>query len=364
MEVEIDVSKRFPGGATVSADLRLGGDAPVTVLFGPSGSGKTTLLRCLAGLTSPDRGRILFGEETWFDAESGIDLSPQARRLGYVAQEDALFPHLTVAENVSYGLREQGASGRRRADEMLRLVGLQTLASRRPHELSGGERQRIALARALAPGPRLLLLDEPLASLDLPTRESLRASLRPLLVAAAIPTLFVTHDRLEALALGDRLAVMVGGRLRQWGPVPEVVSRPANAEVARAVGVETVLPARVTSRAGGLLHLEAGGAHLTAVDDGGALPAEVWLCIRAEDVVLERDPRAVTSARNRFAARVVSLTSEGPLVRVALDAGFPLAALVTPSAAAELGLASGESLLAVVKAQAVHVVPRGGISSL
>lgn len=358
MEIDLDVSRSFPGGLTVSAALRLDGGAPVTVLFGPSGSGKSTLLRCLAGLAAPDHGRILFGDETWFDSERGIDLPPQARRLGYVAQEDALFPHLTVEENVRYGLRASGALARGRTDEVLRLVGLGALAARRPHELSGGERQRIALARALAPNPRLLLLDEPLASLDAPTRESLRASLRPLLTAAAIPTVFVTHDRLEALALGDRLAVMIGGRLRQVGPVPEVVSRPADAEVARAVGVETVLPARVTNRSSGLLHLDAAGTPLTAVDGGGDLPAEVWACIRAEEVVLEREARAITSARNRFAARVVSLTPEGPLVRVALDAGFPLAALVTLSAAAELSLAPGQAVLAVVKAQAVHVVPR------
>jgi molybdate transport system ATP-binding protein len=151
--------------------------------------------------------------------------------------------------------------------------------------------------------------------------------------------------------------VLVDGRLRQTGPVPEVFGRPADADVARVVGVEAVLLARVTGRADGLLHLDVSGRGLTAVDTGVPATGDVFACIRAEEVVLEREARALTSARNRFSARVVSLANEGPLVRVHLDAGFPLAALVTRPAAAELALAPGETVTAVVKAQAIHVVP-------
>jgi molybdate transport system ATP-binding protein len=359
VEIVLDVEKRFASGAVVSAALRLPAEGdPVTVLFGPSGAGKTTLLRCLAGLTPPDRGTIRYGEEIWFDAGRGVHLPPQARRLGYLSQEDALFPHLTVAENVRYGLPRRDGAGGDRVREALRLVRLESKESRRPSELSGGERQRVALARALAPHPLLLLLDEPLSALDAPTRETLRAELRPLFAAAGIPTVVVTHDRLEALALGDRIAVLVEGSLRQTGPVPEVFSRPADADVARIVGVETVLPARVVGRAEGLLHLDVSGHRLTAVDTGATVTGDVLACIRAEEVLLERGPAAATSARNRFEARVVSLVNEGPLVRVHLDAGFPLAALVTRSAAAELALEPARTVTASVKAQAVHVVPR------
>lgn len=358
MEIVLDIEKRFPGGAFVSAELRLPAEGgPVTVLFGPSGAGKTTLLRCLAGLTEPDRGLVRFGDDVWLDTERGIDLKPQARRLGYLFQEDALFPHLTVEENVRYGLRGPAGATKERALEALSLVRLERLGSRRPAELSGGERQRVALARALAPRPRLLLLDEPLSALDAPTRERLRGELRPLFAAAGIPTVLVTHDRLEALALGDRMAVLVGGRLRQTGPVPEVFSRPADADVARVVGVETVLPARIAGRTGGLLHLDVSGRHLTAVDTIEGTTENVWACIRAEEVILEKERAAPASARNSFSARVVSLSEEGPLVRVRLDAGFPLAALVTRPAAAELGLVPGCSIAALVKAQAIHVVP-------
>ncbi len=359
MEIVLDVEKRFSGGAVVAAALRLPAEGdPVTVLFGPSGAGKTTLLRCLAGLTPPDRGTIRFGEEIWFDAMRGVDRPPQARRLGYLSQQDALFPHLTVGENVRYGLPRRDGAAEDRVREVLRLVRLESKESRRPSELSGVERQRAALARSLAPRPRLLLLDEPLSALDAPTRETLRAELRPLFTAAGIPTVVVTHDRLEALAIGDRIAVLVEGRLRQTGPVPEVFSRPADADVARVVGVETVLPARVAGRAEGLLHLDVSGHGLTAVDPGPFESGDVFACIRAEEVVLEREARSLTSARNRFAARVLALSNEGPLLRVRLDAGFPLDALVTRHAAAELKLAPGGAVTAVLKAQAIHVVPR------
>lgn len=359
MALTAEVRKRFPSGASLDATISLAAvPGPVTVLFGPSGAGKTTFLRCIAGLERPDEGTIRFDGEPWFHAASGIDVPPQRRRIGIVFQEDALFPHLTVEGNVVFGLRASDAEAKARAAELLRFAGIAELARRLPAGLSGGERRRVALARALAPRPRLLLLDEPLSALDAPAREELRRDLRGLLVAAGIPTIFVTHDRTEALALGDTIAVLVGGRLHQIGSVPDVFGRPADAVVARVVGVETVLPARVLGTEDGLLHLDVDGLRLMAVDAGERTRDDVFACIRAEEVLLGREEEALTSARNRFASRVVSLTNEGPLVRVQLDAGFPLAALVTRSAAAELALASGEVVVALVKAQAVHVVPR------
>ena len=236
--LSFEIVRRFRRGPRIAA--RAGWPlAPdrVTVLFGPSGAGKTTVLRALAGLDPPDAGAITFDGETWFDAARRVHVPPQARRVGLVFQEYALFPHLSVEGNVAFGLRGRpGAEARSRIDELAATFGLGDLLHRRPAELSGGQRQRVALARALAPRPRLLLLDEPLSALDAPTRAELRGELRALLEQTEVPAVVVTHDRAEALALGHRLAVLVDGTIRQIGPVEDVFASPADPEVARAIG--------------------------------------------------------------------------------------------------------------------------------
>jgi molybdate transport system ATP-binding protein len=358
--VIIQIEKAFPGRPGMECTLELPADGAVTVLFGPSGAGKTTILRCLAGLLRPDRGTIRLQDETWFDSAQAIDLPPQKRRVGLLFQDYALFPHLNVAANVAYGLAGLDAADRaRRVAETLAMLRLDGFAERRPEQLSGGERQRVALARALAPQPRVLLLDEPLSALDAPTRESVRTDLRRLLTGLRRPTLLVTHDRIDALALGDRIAVISEGRLRQVGAIEDVFSRPADLGVARAVGVETVLHARVVDRPSeGLVTVQVGPAVLTAVDPGG-IEGAVFACIRAEDVVLERGPIGQVSARNRLPGTVTAVTPEGPLVRVRLDCGFPLSALVTRQACRDLGIVEGEDLTAFVKTPSVHLIARG-----
>ncbi|GBC86339.1 Sulfate/thiosulfate import ATP-binding protein CysA [bacterium HR12] len=355
----LDLERRYRGGAVVRAELEVPLEpAGVTVLFGPSGSGKTTILRCVAGLERPDAGAVRFADEVWSDAGSGRWVPPQRRRVGFLHQEPALFPHRTVRGNVAFGLRRVPRAERaERVEELLRRFGLSALAERRPGALSGGERQRVAVARALAPWPRLLLLDEPLSALDAPTREELRLELRRHLVAAGVPSLLVTHDRTEAMVLGDRIAVVVDGGIRQVGAVEEVFSRPADPEVARAVGVETVVAARVRERREGLLVLETHGRRLVALDPG--VPGEeVLACIRAEEVVLRLTEPVAESARNHLPGTVSMIRREGPLERIILDCGFELAALVTPEARRELGLEPGRSVVAVVKAPAVHCIPR------
>jgi molybdate transport system ATP-binding protein len=350
---------RFRGGPAIAADLLLpADDGPVTVLFGPSGSGKTTVLRALAGLDRPDEGTIVYGGETWLDARKGLFVPARRRRVGLLFQDYALFPHLTASRNVAFGLHERGKAERHlRTAEAIALLRLDGLESRRPSELSGGQRQRVALARAIAPAPRLLLLDEPLSALDAPTREELRGELRALLVRLGVPTVVVTHDRIEALALGDRMAVMVDGRIRQHGPVGEVFEHPADHEVARCVGVDTVLAGRVVASNDGLAAVESHGLRLAAVDRG--LRGDVWVLLRAEDVVLERGVGALSSARNHLRARVTAVTPEGPLVRVVLACGdVRFSALVTRASRADLGLEGGADVVAVVKAPSVHLVPR------
>jgi molybdate transport system ATP-binding protein len=340
--------RRHPSGASVSAELSLP-DGGVTVLFGPSGSGKTTILRCLAGLDRPQEGFIRFAGETWADDQRFVPA--QRRRVGMLFQDYALFPHLTARANVEYG------AARGPAAEAARLLRIEALLDRKPPQLSGGERQRVALARALAARPRLLLLDEPLSALDTPARSELRHELRAVLGEAGVPTLVVTHDRVEALALGDRLAVLAEGSIRQVGPVHEVFSAPADRSVALVVGTENVAPARVLRRDAGLAEVQVGEARLLAVD-AGDLGDVCYACIRAEEVVLERSPTHATSARNELVATVVSLADEGPLARVVLDCGFRLVALVTRTSVRELALVPGARVAALIKAPAIRLVGR------
>ncbi|MBX3467350.1 MAG: ABC transporter ATP-binding protein [Planctomycetes bacterium] len=329
MSLFVDVERRFPGGPTIAARLDLALAGPqVVVVFGPSGAGKSTLLRCVAGLERPDRGEVRFGGETW--SGDGRWVPIQARGVGLLFQDFALFPHLSVADNVGYGAPRAGRAAR--VDALLRRFGVEALAGRRPAALSGGEQQRVALARALAPGPRLLLLDEPLSALDLPTRARLRGELKALLAQAAVPALVVTHDLAEAQALADHVVVMIDGRVRQVGAPDDVFDRPADAAVARAVGVDNVLPASVLGVEAGRATLEVGALRLVAAgtpDVGG--PAA--LAVRAEDVVLG----PAGDGANALAGRVAGVAREGPLARVTLDCdGLALVAVVARRAAQAL----------------------------
>lgn len=356
----IDLERRYDRGPAIRAALELPLDTGETlVLFGPSGSGKTTVLRCLAGLERPDRGRIVAGDETWFDAERRIQVTPQDRRIGYLPQGFALFPHLDVRENIGFGIgRARRAEREARIAELVRMLDLGSLERRRPRELSGGQQQRVALARAMARRPALLLLDEPLSALDAPTRERLRGELRQLLVAAGVPAIVVTHDRGEALVLGDRTAILADGAVRQIGPTLEVFDRPVDETAAAVVGIETVLPATVVGSTAGVVRLRVARHELAAIGDW-AEGAAVLVSIRAEDVTLAPDtgePAAASSARNRLSGTVTGIDPAGPLVRVHVDCGFPLVAYVTRLAVQELDIHEGSPVIAMVKAPSVHVI--------
>jgi molybdate transport system ATP-binding protein len=355
----VDCRKTFSGRFTAAAQLSLPLDPPrVLILSGPTGSGKTTLLRCLAGLEWPEEGRIQFGSTTWVDAASHIRLVPQARRIGYMPQDYALFPTHTVAGNIEYGLCDLPAAARQeRIRELIDLLHLQGLEQAKPAQLSGGQQQRVALARAIARRPQLLLLDEPLSALDAPTRAKLCSELRMLLKQLAIPAVVVTHDWAEALTLGDVIAVMQGGTILQTGSPQEVFSRPANAEVARIVGVETVVQGQVIENANGLATVAINGTRLKGLSSD-AIGADVYVCIRAEDVVVEQVGSGMTSARNHLMGQVSEITPQGVMVQVTIDCGFSLAAMITRGAVEDLHLLPGASVVAAIKAGAVHLVPR------
>lgn len=358
-EITVDFEKRFAGGSAIRARFCLRLEPGATaVLIGPSGAGKTTVLRSIAGLETPDRGVIAFAGNVWFDSDRRLCLSPARRRAGLVFQDYALFPHLTVRQNIEYGLDHLSGTERRRiSGDLMQRFDLAEVADRRASRLSGGQAQRVALARALAPQPQLLLLDEPLAALDLAARLRLRRELKCMLASLGIPSLLVTHDRAEAIALGEQAIVMVDGQVRQAGPLEEVFRRPAGAAVADTLGVETLAPGVVLEIAGGLAKVQVGGQVVSALPREEVKPGDrVLVCIRAEEVTLQRGEPAMESARNYLPGLVESIESDGALERVVLDCGFRLTAAVTRQGRQELGLAPGARVTAAVKAPAVHLV--------
>lgn len=330
----------------------------VTVVFGPSGAGKTSLLDLIAGLRDTVTGYIRFDDQVLMDKSRNIFVPSRHRGMGYVPQDLALFPHLSVRQNLLYGRQSNRHTGPAFSlEQVIKALEIEPLLSRGVAQLSGGEKQRVALARALLASPRLLLLDEPLASLDRPLREKIIPYLLRIRDEFHVPMLCVTHDRTEALALADEMIVLIDGKAMQAGPVSEVLSRPANAEVARLMAIETVQKGKITGTKEGLATVMVNEITLTAIALA-AVAEDVFVCIRGEDVILQRSATTASSVRNRLSARIISLRPEGPLVRVELDAGFPLWSLVTRPACAELALGEGEMVTALIKAPAIHLVPR------
>jgi molybdate transport system ATP-binding protein len=372
-QITIDTTHSLAAGVSIRATLERRLDAgSILVLFGPSGAGKTTILRALAGVDRPTAGTVVFDGETWVDVSGGRFVAPQARGIGYVTQEPALFPHLTARGNVEFGVAGLPPAARRqRGDDLMASLGIANLAARHARALSGGEAQRVALARALAPSPRLLLLDEPFGALDSSTRRTFRTDVRALVRASGASAILVTHDRLEAMTMGDDIAVMIGGRIRQVGRLVDVFRRPADQTVAQSLGIETVLPAIVEREDAGepgpiagetnvsLVQLRVGSATLLAVS--AARPSrgdEVFACIRGEDVTIERRGPSSGSARNHLAGVVLSIEAEGPIDRVTIDCGFEIVALITRQSREDLSLAPGSPVAAVIKATAILVVPK------
>jgi molybdate transport system ATP-binding protein len=330
----------------------------VSVVFGPSGSGKTSLLDLVAGLRSASSAFIQAGEHILTDTKSGRFVPPRRRGIGYVPQDLALFPHLPVRQNLAYGLKP--ASEKRFAfDHIVELLELAPLLDRRIQQLSGGEGQRVALGRALLASPRLLLLDEPLAKLDMALKRKILPYLSRIRDEFRIPILYVTHDRFETLSLAGDVIVLAKGRISQQGPVQEVFRRPATLDVAGILTIETVIPGRIINTAGELLVVEVGRSQLAAI--ASELPPgtrEVYVCIHADDVVLMKGAPSQSSPRNHLPAKIEAIHQEGPLLRVELDCGFPLTALLTHQAREEMGLAAGDAVTALVKAPSVHLIAR------
>jgi molybdate transport system ATP-binding protein len=348
VSLEADVRLRL---GSLDLQVQLSVADQVVAVLGPNGAGKTTLLRALAGLLPLDAGRVSLDAVVLEDAERGIRLPPERRPIGVVFQDYLLFPHLSVAENVAFGLRARGAgrdAARRVAAGWLERLGLAAYAQGRPSALSGGQRQRAALARALATEPRLLLLDEPMAALDASTRAEVRRDLKQHLAAFAGIRLLVTHDPLEAIALADVLMVLEGGRIVQVGSAADVTQHPRSRYVADLAGVNLF---RGTA-SGGQVAL-AGGSSLAAADAG---EGDVFAVIHPRTVALHRR-RPEGTPRNVWAGRADGLDLLGDRVRVQVGGAIPIVAEVTPAAVAELRLDEGGEVWVAVKATEISVYP-------
>ena len=338
----------------------------ILVLFGPSGAGKTTALRTIAGLVRPDAGRIAIAGRTVYEDGNGsggrtVWVEPHRRSVGYVTQQNHLFPHLTVRGNIAYGLRDRrGEPARRRVAELVERLRLDGLEERRVWQLSGGQQQRAALARALAPRPDLLLLDEPFAALDMELRRELGSELRATVRQFDVPVILVTHSREEALALGDEVQIIDAGATVAQGPPLTALEQPGRGRVARLVGVENLLEMRVAARLpqdGTMVCVAADHLLETPLADGCAVGDPVTVGIRASDIILAAGPLPESSARNTWAGIVSEVALRPPGYEVTLDCdGVPLRCHITGTSLDAMGIATGLPVWAIFKASSCFLL--------
>jgi molybdate transport system ATP-binding protein len=359
MTLFVNVAKRL--GPPFALDLTLAAPPGITMLFGASGSGKTTLLRCIAGLTTPDRGRIVIGERVLFDSDSGVNIPVQHRHAGYVFQQAALFPHMSLRENIAYGLPGLSrAEQRQRVETIAESFRIAGILDRRPGQVSGGERQRAALARALVTEPAMLLLDEPLSALDHAIQSRIMDDLRRANEARRIPMLYVTHSHREVYTLGERAIVIDAGRIIASGTPHEVLDHPEHGVLANLAGFENVFEAVVVERrdrAGTMeCRIEGTTTELEVPLSAAAVGEPLRIAIRAGDILVgNQEPRGL-SARNVLRGRLVELTVHGPTMVAVVDAGARFLVHLTPGGVASLHLQPGDHLWLIVKTYSCRIV--------
>jgi molybdate transport system ATP-binding protein len=346
-------------------DVAIDATSGFTILFGGSGAGKTTLLDCLAGLSTPDSGRIALADRVLFDSSLAINVTTAQRRVGYVFQSLALFPHMTVEGNVAYGLAHLPSAERSRpATSLLEAFRISHLARRKARDISGGESQRVALARTLVTDPDFLLLDEPLAALDAPTKASIIDDLRGWNRSHNIPILYVTHSRDEAFALGERLIVLDSGRVVAQGTPHEVLSAPHIETVAQLAGfenifdavVEAVRPERgtMTCRIGG----DPGGVVLETPLVRGGVGSTLRIGIRAGDILLATSAPTGLSARNIIPGRIQTLEQHDVIVSARVKCRVEMEVHLTLAARDSLELRPGKEVWLVIKTHSCHLMQR------
>ena len=362
LAAQIRKERRNAGAPSFVLDVSLEVPPGITILFGPSGAGKSTLLDCIAGLARPDAGRIAAGHEVLFDSVGAVDLPPQKRRIAYVFQTLALFPHLSAEENVAYGLSAVSADEQReRVGEILSAFHVENLRNKKPGEISGGEKQRIALARSLVTEPRVLLLDEPLTGLDAKLKSAIVDDLRTWNAANRIPILYVTHSREEVDALGERAIAIDNGQVVSSGTPMDVLDAPRRKRLAQAAGFENLLEGTVLDlrETDGVMRVRLG---LTACElevplGYAAAGDHVRVAIRAGDILLATEQPRGLSARNLIEGRMASLQPRGTMVLAHVDcSGVLFSVHVTPGAVRALELAAGRRVWLVLKTHSCHLV--------
>lgn len=362
-DLEVHMQKRFSNlEGTFDLDVHFRVSAGFTILFGASGAGKTTLLDCIAGLNRPDAGRIIAGGPELFDSAKTQDVPAWQRRIGYVIQDLALFPHLTAVENVAFGLSGLGVSERQsRSREMLRTFGIDHLRDQRPAQISGGERQRVALARTLVTEPRALLLDEPLAALDRPTKAHIIEDLRQWNEAHRVPILYVTHSHEEVFALGEQVIVLAAGRIVAQGSPHEVMSAPRLETVAQLLGFENIFDATVTSihedRGTLTCRLGVGPLELEAPLVRADIGSNLRVGIRAGDLLLATESPRGLSARNIVPGTIRKIERRDVIISAFVDcSGTEFEVHLTLAAREALQLETGKSVWVVVKTHSCHLM--------
>lgn len=361
LHARIRKERRHSKTSSFQLDVDLQVPAAITILFGPSGSGKSTLLDCIAGLERPDSGTIAIGEEVFFFSEENINRPPQKRKIAYVFQTLALFPHLNVNENVGYGLaRDRKQERKERVEEILRAFHIENLQSRKPSEISGGERQRVALARSLVTQPKVLLLDEPLAGLDARLKNSILQDLRSWNAERQIPILYVTHSREEVDALGERVVALEDGRIVGTGSPSEVLEAPRRVSIARLAGFENILAAtvRILRPEDGIMRvlLENSPLELEVPLGHATIGSKVRVAIRAGDILLAKERPRGLSARNIFEGKIISLELRGVMILAGIDCGTPFTVHVTLGAARDLRLEVGAAIWLILKTYSCHLL--------
>ncbi len=355
--LEARITKRLASGFVL--DVQFTAPLGITILFGASGAGKSTILDCISGLLQPDRGYIACGTRILFDSGRGVNVPVARRGIGYVFQDLALFPHLTVEQNVQYGLHGLDRQNRaRRVAAILESFRIGHLAGREPDEISGGERQRTALARALVTDPAMLLLDEPLAALDLPTKSRIMEDLRRWNDARRVPVLCVTHSRDEVFALGERVVALEHGKVLADGTPQEVLSAPRHEAVAQLAGFENLFDATVAAlhEQQGTMTCQLPGCRIEVPLGNTRLGDRVRIGIRAGDILLATAPPEGLSARNVLPGYITSIEQRDVTVIAMVDCGVLVEVHLTPGARDALRLATGHTVWLVIKTYSCHLL--------
>ncbi len=344
----------------LNIDVNLVMDRGVAVLFGPSGAGKTTILRIIAGVMAPDEGRITLDQAVYFDSDAQVSIPIQQRRVGYVFQNHALFPHMTAEQNILYGARAPShSSARKRVHELMSMLAIQKTGTRYPHELSGGEQQRIAIARALASDPLIMLLDEPLSAVDVATRSRLLEEISTVQRRAGIPFLYVTHNHSEAARVGDTMFAIHEGKVVQEGIPLEIFNAPKTAPASRIVGSENVFLGEVLShrQEDGITTIGIQSYPIEAAYNGLPLGSQITIGIRSEDIIVSCERLTQTSARNVLEGSIKNIISAPDRTELVVDCGIDFKVSITSATVRALKLEIGTKVFLLVKARAFHILP-------